>query len=135
MSVLDAVRLVDLPSVRDARGVLTSIESGRDAPFVIRRIFYMHHMVSDRGGHAHMDTHQVVIAAAGSLTMDLSDGSRTVSFRLDDPTKGVYTPPMVFITLRDIGPDALCLVLADTHYDMSRSLRSWEAYLAAVKLP
>ena len=66
-SVLDAVRWVELPSNVDARGVLTSIEGGQDIPFEIKRIFYMHHIAADRGGHAHIDTEQIVTAAAGLM--------------------------------------------------------------------
>jgi hypothetical protein len=131
-SVLDAVRWVELPSSVDARGVLTSIEGGQDIPFEIKRIFYMHHIVTDRGGHAHTDTEQVVTAAAGRFKMDLSDGVNTQSYVLDDPTRGVYTPPMVFIRLYDFSPGAVCLVLASTHYDIAKSIRSWEAYLEAI---
>ena len=131
-SVLDAVRWVELPSNVDERGVLTSIESGQDIPFEIKRIFYMHHITTDRGGHAHTDTEQVVTAAAGRFKMDLSDGVSTRTYVLDDPTRGVYTPPMVFIELYDFSPGAVCLVLASTHYDIGKSIRSWEAYLEAI---
>ena len=131
-SVLDAVRWVELPSNVDERGVLTSIESGQDIPFEIKRIFYMHHIITDRGGHAHADTEQVVTAAAGRFKMDLSDGVDTRTYVLDDPTRGVYTPPMVFIELYDFSPGAVCLVLASTHYDIGKSIRSWEAYLEAI---
>ena len=131
-SVLDAVRWVELPSNVDERGVLTSIESGQDIPFEIKRIFYMHHIITDRGGHAHADTEQVVTAAAGRFKMDLSDGVDTRTYVLDDPTRGVYTPPMVFIELYDFSPGAVCLVLASTHYDIGKSIRSWEAYLEAL---
>lgn len=132
MSVLDAVRWVELPSNVDARGVLTSIEGGQDIPFEIRRIFYMHHIAADRGGHAHTDTEQVVTAVAGSFKMGLSDGVNTQTYVLDDPTRGVFTPPMVFIRLYDFSPGAVCLVLASTHYDIAKSIRSWEAYLEAI---
>jgi dTDP-4-dehydrorhamnose 3,5-epimerase-like enzyme len=131
---IDQVRWIDLPSNGDDRGVLTSIESEQDAPFSIKRIFYMHHVVSDRGGHAHMDTDQVVIALAGSFEMKLSDGKSSASYRLDDPTRGVYVPRMLFINIDDMSQDTVCLVLASTHYDMSRSLRNWDDYLLALGL-
>lgn len=35
------VKMLDLPHVPDERGVLTSIESGLDVPFEIRRVFFM----------------------------------------------------------------------------------------------
>jgi hypothetical protein len=129
---LDAAQWVELPSSIDARGVLTSVEGGIDIPFEIKRVFYMHHINTDRGGHAHRDTEQVVIAAAGSFKMDLSDGKDTRTFSLDDPMRGVYTPPMVFIKLHDFSPDAVCMVLASTHYDIAKSIRSWEEFLEAI---
>ena len=131
---LDEARWIDLPSNRDARGVLTSIESDHDTPFPIKRIFYMHHVVADRGGHAHMDTDQVVTAVAGSFDMELTDGKSSVTFRLDDPARGVYVPRMLFIKIFGMHVETVCLVLASTHYDMSRSLRSHEAYLEALAL-
>ena len=100
-----------------------------DIPFEVKRIFYMHHICSDRGGHAHRETDQVVIAAAGSLEMDLSDGAHTATYVLDNPSRGVFTPRMVFVTLHNFSPGAVCLVLASTRYDMSKSIRSWKDYL------
>ena len=129
---LDEVRWIDLPSKGDERGVLTSIESVKDTPFPIKRIFYMHHVASDRGGHAHMDTDQVVIALTGNFEMELSDGKSSTRYRMDDPTRGVYVPRMVFININGMSQDTICLVLASTHYDMSRSLRCWDDYLQAL---
>jgi len=132
-SAILGVRWVELPSRVDGRGVLTSVEGQIDVPFEIKRVFYMHHIITDRGGHAHADTDQVVIAAAGRFKMDLSDGTNTQTYVLDDPTRGVYTPRMVFIRLYDFSPGAVCLVLASTHYDISKSIRSWEDYLKAMR--
>lgn len=132
-SAIEGVRWVELPSRVDERGVLTSVEGAMDVPFEIERVFYMHHIITDRGGHAHADTDQVVIAAAGHFKMDLSDGTNTQTYVLDDPTRGVYTPRMVFIRLYDFSPGAVCLVLASTHYDISKSIRSWEDYLKAMQ--
>jgi len=132
-SAIPGVRWVELPSRVDGRGVLTSVEGQIDVPFEIKRVFYMHHIITDRGGHAHADTDQVVIAAAGRFKMDLSDGTNTQTYVLDDPTRGVYTPRMVFIRLYDFSPGAVCLVLASTHYDISKSIRSWEDYLKAMR--
>ena len=131
-SVLDAVKWISLPSNHDPRGVLTSIEGGEDIPFAIKRIFYMHHITTDRGGHAHTDTDQVVIATSGSFNIDVSDGQRHETHTINDPTQGIYTPRMVFINLYNFSSDAVCLVLASTHYDMSKSIRSWEAYLEVI---
>lgn len=128
---LDAVRLFTAPTVRDPRGALSAIESGRQIPFQVARVFYMHAMTADRGGHAHRDTEQCAIALAGSLRFELTDGAAHASYVLDDPTCCLYLPAMVFLEIRDISPDAVCLVLASTHYDPAKVIRSLSDYLEA----
>ena len=125
---------VELPSVVDPSGILTSIEGGIDIPFEIKRVFYMHQITLERGGHAHRDTHQLVTAVSGSFLMELTDGRNTCEFHMDDPSKGVYLPPMIYINMREYSPDAVGLVLASTHYDRSKSIRTWGEYQIAVNL-
>jgi dTDP-4-dehydrorhamnose 3,5-epimerase-like enzyme len=122
-----------LSSVRDTRGILTSVESGFDIPFEIKRIFYMHHINSDRGGHAHTHTDQVVIAISGSFTIKLFDGIDSVTFKMNDPVQGLYIPRMIFIELSDFTSDAVCLVLASTHYDIKKSIRNIDDYKVALR--
>jgi hypothetical protein len=130
--MLDRVKLISLPSVADARGVLTAIEGARDIPLEIKRIFYMHHIVQDRGGHAHRDTDQVVIAAAGSFSLEVFDGKDTRRFEMNDPAQGLYIPRMIFISMTGFAPGSVCLVIANSFYDMSRSFRSREEYLRSI---
>lgn len=132
MASINEISWKNLTSFTDKRGILTSIESGDDIPFEIKRIFYMHHIVSDRGGHAHIDTDQVVIAISGNFQIELFDGSDTVSFYMDNPTRGLYIPRMIFIRLFDFSADAVCLVLASTHYDIKKSIRSIDEFNMAV---
>lgn len=133
MSRLEKIKWVDLPSQKDARGILTSVESNKDIPFDIKRVFYMHHIVTARGGHAHTDTDQIVIASSGSFKMELCDETETKTFEMNDATKGVYIPRMIFIKLHNFSEDAVCLVLASTYYDISKSVRTWEDYLKLIK--
>lgn len=133
MSLVD-VRWIDIPHVVEPRGVLSAVEGGLDVPFEIKRVFYMHGtpVSIERGGHAHRDTHQVVISVNGQFLMDLSDGIDTRSFELMDPCKGLYIPPMTWVRLYDFTPGAVALVLADTHYDRGKSLRTWEDFIRAI---
>lgn len=118
----------------DARGALTSIEGEcNDIPIDIKRIFYMHHVVDDRGGHAHIDTDQVLIGISGSFKLKVFDGNETQEYVMDDCTKGVYIPRLTFTDMYDFTPDAVCMVLANTHYDMDKSLRSMDAYMSYLK--
>ena len=129
-----AIREIVFSTIRDSRGCLTAIEAeNRDIPIEVKRIFYMHHVSDDRGGHAHIDTDQVIFAAAGSFRVRLTDGRETRVFLLDDCTRGIYVPRLTFTDLYDFTEDAVCMVLANTHYDIGRSLRSYDAYLSYLK--
>jgi hypothetical protein len=117
----------------DERGYLTSVEELLDIPIRIKRIFYMHHVTNDRGGHAHIDTDQVVIPVTGSFKVKVFDGTNLSVYNLDDCTHGIFIPRLTFCELYDFTPEAVCMVLANTHYDMSMSLRNLEDYLKYIK--
>jgi len=126
-------RIIDLKTIADVRGSLTAVEGEQDIPFEIKRVFYMHHVSSDRGGHAHIDTDQVLIPIHGGLRVRLFDGKETEEYLMDDCTKGLFIPRLYFTDMYEFTPDAVCLVLSSTHYDMGRSLRSMDAYMTYLK--
>jgi hypothetical protein len=130
--LLDAVVWRALQDARDPRGRLTAIEGGLHAPFEIARVFYVHGVTpgEERAGHAHADTDQLAVAVHGSLEIEVADGLQQRRLELDDPARGLFLPRGVFVRLRRFSPGAVCLVLANTHYDRSKSLRSWHDYLA-----
>lgn len=125
--------LIDLKTIEDARGFLTAVEGAQDIPFEIKRIFYMHHVSADRGGHALIDTDQVLIPIHGKLMVKLFNGKETEEYLLDDCTKGLYIPRLYFTNMYEFTPETVCLVLASTQYDMSRYLRSMDAYMTFLK--
>lgn len=131
-SGLGDVRWIELAAVTDERGTLTAVEALSDIPFEIRRIFYMHHVSGNRGGHAHRDTDQLVIGIAGKHVIEVKDAHHSQRFVLDDPNRGLYLPRMTFTSLTDFSEGAVALVLASSHYDRGKSIRTFEEYLAAL---
>ena len=129
---LNAVRWVDLPSHVDDRGALTVAEGNRDIPFEIKRIYFVHDVRAERGGHAHRDTHQVVIAVSGRCEITLSDGQHENSYVLDDLRRGLYLGPMLYVRTGGFTAGTVLVSLASTHYDTARSIRSWPEFLAAL---
>lgn len=127
----------DLQSVCDDRGCLTAIEGGQIIPFEVKRVFYMHNVAqgADRGGHAHRDTDQFAVAVHGSLKIVVSDGTESRMVILDNPGWGITLPRMTWTRLMDFSEGAVCMVLASTHYDRSKSIRTWSEYLAERSAP
>lgn len=113
-----ACRLLELRTVSDGRGNLTVVEAQEDVPFAIARVFYLHGVPGDqsRAGHAHREQHQVIVALAGSFEVRLDDGASVETIALASPERGLYVPPLVWRDIRHFSPDAVCLVLASTHY-------------------
>jgi len=126
---LSAVRWIVSAHSDDDRGTLSVLEEAA-LPFPIRRIFYMHRIPEghERGGHAHQDTQQHVLALTGRFAMDVSDGERTQTFVLDDPNRGLYLPAMTWVRLYGFEANTVVLVLCDTKYDDSRVIRNWDHY-------
>ena|SRR3990167_4669263 len=129
----DFPRLVQLPTNIDDRGALTAIEAGIDMPFDLNRCYLLHHLSAARGGHAHKETYQLVVSAAGSCQVCLSpDGIQKKTFELNTPTQGLLIAPMTWIELPVFSSDALILVLASTHYESSKVIRDWDVFVNMV---
>jgi dTDP-4-dehydrorhamnose 3,5-epimerase-like enzyme len=124
---LNQLRWIDLPCFADARGILTSLEV---VPFDIRNAFFLHSVVSERGGHAHRRTSQLIVPVAGSFCVHASDGRDSVAYELSDPGRALYIPPMHWLRLRDFSPSAVCLVLTDAAHDDADYVRDWDEFLA-----
>lgn len=120
---------INFKSVEDNRGILTSIEQMKSIPIEIKRIFFMHNITEDRGGHAHIDTDQVIIPISGSFKIKVFDGISEDIYILNDCTKGLFTPRLTFCELYDFLPNSVCLVLANTFYDIKMSLRNRKEYI------
>ena len=127
------MRWIALPSHHDDRGTLTAIEGGQEIPFDVKRIYFVHDVKAERGGHAHRDTQQVVVAASGRFEIVLSDGEREAAYVLDDVRRGLYIGPMLFIRSHSFSEGAVLVSFASTHYDKARSIRSWPEYLDAIR--
>jgi hypothetical protein len=124
-------RLVRLPEQLDERGGLVVIESDQEIQFNISRIFYSYGVPSNvtRGGHAHRELQQSIIALCGSLTVLIDDGTSRTRHVLDQPSLGLYVPPMNWVDLEDFTPGAVCLVLASLPYDKADYLHDYDEFV------
>ncbi len=118
------MKLIDLNTNVDSRGSLTSIEAISDIPFEIKRCYLLHHLNAPRGAHAHRDTEQILIAASGSFEVCLFDGDISKKFSLNSPNYGLLISPMTWIEILVFSPNAVAVVLASTHYNSERTIRS-----------
>jgi WxcM-like, C-terminal len=128
-------RMVDLPRVNDPRGNLTFVEARDTIPFAIERVYYLYDVPGgeSRGGHAHRELEQFVIAAAGSFEVLVDDGEHTERFFLNRSYYGLYIPRMVWREIDEFSSGSVCLVMASHHYDEADYYRDYDEFLAATR--
>lgn len=115
----------------DRKGNISVVENGRDVPFNVKRTYYLYDVPGgeSRGGHAHKELRQLIIAASGSFTVTLDDGHVKRTFTLNRPYQGLYVAPGIWRTLDDFSSGAVCLVLASEKYDASDYIRDYNEFL------
>ena len=132
MSV-DECRLVDLPVVRNPQGNLTFIEGKRHVPFDIARVYYLYDVPggAERGGHAHRQLQQLLVAMSGSLEIVIDDGAARKSVRLNRSYIGLYMPSMIWRELTDFSSGSVCMVLASAPYEEADYIRDYDEFRQA----
>jgi WxcM-like, C-terminal len=127
-------RLIELPRVHDPRGNLTFVEAQDTVPYVIERVYYLYDVPGgeSRGGHAHRELQEFIIAASGSFEVLVDDGVHTERFFLNRSYYGLYIPPMVWRELDEFSSGSVCLVMSSRHYDEGDYYREYDEFLADV---
>lgn len=115
----------------DRKGNLSVVENGQTMPFDVKRTYYLYDVPGgeSRGGHAHRDLSQLIIAASGSFTVTLDDGEVKRTFLLNRPYQGLYIVPGIWRTLDDFSSGAVCLVLASDVYTEADYIRSYDEFI------
>ena len=128
-------RIIQLPKISDPRGNLTFIEQKQHIPFAINRVYYLYDVPGgeSRGGHAHRDLEQLIIAVAGSFDVILDNGSTKESFTLNRSYYGLYLPKMTWREIDNFSSGAVCLVLASTVYNESDYYRDYASFIKDVR--
>ena len=133
---IDSCHIIDLPKISDIRGNLTFIEENKHVPFEIKRVFYIYDIptAQNRGAHAHKALHQFIICLAGSFEVNLDDGRKKKTIRLNRPWQGLHIPPMIWGSETNFDPGTVYLVLASDFYDESDYYREYSDFIKAVNL-
>ncbi len=133
---LSDCRIIELPKITDPRGNLTFVESGNQIPFDIRRVYYLYDVPggSERGGHAHKELSQLIIAMSGSFDIVLDDGVGKKRFHLNRSYFGLYVCPMIWRELDNFSSGSVCMVLASNCYDEADYYRDYSEYLSSLAI-
>ena len=131
-ATVDDCSLLTLPRHSERSGSLTSLENSKDIPFDVKRIFYLYDIPGgeNRGGHAHKECHQMLVAASGAFDVKVSDGKNEKIYRLDRPYYGLHVPPGVWAEELNFSSGSICLVLTSHEFDEEDYWREYGDYVA-----
>jgi hypothetical protein len=132
---IDKCSLLSLTKIYDPRGSLTFIQNGDHIPFDIERVYYLYDVPAgeSRGGHAHKELTQVIIAVSGSFDIEIDDGANKRVFTLNRPYVGLYISPMIWREIRNFSSGSVCLVLASSGFNEDDYYRDYCDFLRDAK--
>ena len=130
-STIDDCKIIKLPRILDHRGNLSFIEGSNHIPFDIKRVYYLYDVPggSKRGGHAHKELQQFIIAITGSFDIVINDGISKKIVQLSRSHYGLYLPTMIWRELDNFTSGSVSLVLASDRYDECDYIRNYQTYL------
>ena len=126
--------LINFQTLGDERGSLISIEEGYNAPFDIKRVYYIFNTKKGviRGYHAHINLKQIAIAVKGSCTFVIDNGKQREEILLDNPNKGLLIEGLIWREMKDFSEDCVLLVIASEHYDETDYIRDYQKFIDKV---
>jgi len=112
-------------------GNITVIENDETIPFEVNRVYYLYDVPGgeERGGHAHKELKQLLVAASGSFDVVLNDGNVKRTVTLNRPYHGLLIVPGIWRDLNNFSSGAICLVLASHKYDETDYIRDYDGFL------
>ena len=125
------IEIIDIPKVEDYRGNLAIIEKDV-VPFEIKRVYYLYDVPSSaqRGGHAHKDQMEFLIALSGSFDVVLNDGITKQKVTLNKPDKGLLIKTNVWRELDNFSSGAVCLVLNSDVFLEEDYIRNFDDFIS-----
>ena len=127
-------RTINLSKHVDPRGNLTVAEGATGVPFCVQRVYWVYDVPAgeSRGGHAHRRCEEMIIAANGSFSVTLDDGSSRQTFFLNHPYQALYVGTNIWRTLDDFSSGSVCLVLASEPFEEEDYIRDYDEYLSEI---
>lgn len=123
--------LLELPKIYNRNGNITPIQFAETIPFEIKRVYYLYDVPGGeaRGGHAHIELQQYIIAASGSFDVTIDDGKIKRTINLNRPYYALQIVPGVWRELINFSSGSICLVLASQIYDEKDYIRNYDDFI------
>lgn len=124
------IKRIPIPKIEDPRGNLSVIEK-EVVPFDIKRVYYLYDVPAgaERGGHAHIQQRECLIALSGSFDVILNDGKTEETVTLNKPFEGLLINEGIWRELKNFSSGSVCLVIASDVFEEADYIRDFQAFL------
>lgn len=128
-------RLIELPKITDPRGNLTVAEGLQHIPFDTKRAYWVYDVPGgeSRGGHAHWQCRELLVAVSGAFHVTLDNGKEKETFLLNHPWQGLLIETGIWRTLEDFSSGAVCLVLASEAFEEEDYIYDYDEFLKYIR--
>ncbi|UWY30487.1 FdtA/QdtA family cupin domain-containing protein [Flavobacterium sp. TR2] len=126
----NGIQIIPIPKIEERRGNLSVIENDT-IPFAIKRVYYLYDVPagSERGGHAHKDLQQFLVALSGSFDVVLNDGKEETIITLNKPYEGLLIKSGIWRELQNFSSGSICLVVASEVYIEEDYIRDFDEFM------
>ena len=113
--------IIEIDKHHHEKGNISVVENGKTVPFNVKRVYYLYDVPGgeSRGGHAHKELQQFIVAASGSFD---------VTFTINRPYRGLLIVPGIWRELDNFSSGSVCLVLASTEYSADDYIRDYNEF-------
>jgi len=123
--------VIEIDKHHHEKGNLSVIENGKTIPFHVKRVYYLYDVPGgeSRGGHAHKELQQLIVAVSGSFDVKLDDGKQKRTYTINRPYQGLLVVPGIWRELDNFSSGSVCLVLASTEYSAEDYIREYDKFI------
>jgi len=129
----ERVKLVELPTFKDERGVLTAIELKDFCDFDVKRVYFLTDVVSARGGHAVRGEQKLYVCQKGEVEARMHDGEKWHEFKLSGPSEGILMTGMCFRDFWKFSEDAVLMAISSVNYNPSDYIYDLDEFIKESK--
>ena len=123
-------QIFEFPKLGNRSNGYISPAEKENLPFVVKRIYWTYFTPESiqRGGHAHYELEQILIAAAGTIVVktEMPNGFKK-EFVLDSPDKAVFLPKMSWHIML-YSHDSVQMCIASLPYDEKDYIRNYDVF-------
>ena len=128
--IITEPKLIQFPKIGNSSLGYISLAENETLPFEVKRIYWTYFTPEDveRGGHAHHDLEQILVALTGKITVntEMPEGSKN-TFVLESPNQGVYLPKYSWHIMQ-YSHNAVQMCIASMVYEESDYIRDYNEF-------